>query len=357
MSDAMMRRTEVKVGVLLQLVIGDYIEHEQKSLATLIVNIKHLKPLADRSAERVKSHDIEQYKTERRKEGASLQTINLELAALSRAYSLGMRQGLIRSRPQVVKYSVGKKNRRKGFFERSDYAALLPRLLPYQRQCFRFSYICGWREGELFKLTGAENYLADPPTIQIFDSKNGDGRVLPLFGELGEIIEEQRQAQQGPFIFHYEGKPLNRTTFNKHWRRACNEANVRRYFHDTRRTASRNFRNAGVDQAERMLIIGHKTPDMDLRYGIVNQEDIRQSLMKLQRSSRVSPTASQTIENVGNGGEGGIRTPGSSQEEHTISSLAYTSKFFLFLQKFGRALRNSCTLRFTIVCIFIERMK
>jgi hypothetical protein len=51
-------------------------------------------------------------------------------------------------------------------------------------------------------------------------------------------------------------------------------------FHDLRRTAARNMRQAGVDQGGRMQIIGHKTQAMDRRYNIVDEEDIRQGQLQ-----------------------------------------------------------------------------
>jgi integrase len=153
----------------------------------------------------------------------------------------------------------------------------MPFLKHYQRQCLRFSYICGWRQGELFKLTWTQNYDEDNQCIRIYKSKNKDGRVLPLFDddgdptELYDIIEEQKtyRSPECDFIFHYRGRMILKSTFHGHWTTACEQAGVARYFHDLRRTASRNL-------CRRMAIIGHKTVAMDLRYGIVNEDDIRQ---------------------------------------------------------------------------------
>jgi integrase len=46
-------------------------------------------------------------------------------------------------------------------------------------------------------------------------------------------------------------------------------------FHDLRRSANRNMRDAGLPLRMRMKIMGHKTASMDRRYGIVDLTDIQ----------------------------------------------------------------------------------
>ena len=289
-------KQELKVKQLLDLVIKDYRDNDKSSLANVVVSISHIARhgLEDQSAERLKTADIEEYKDKRRAKGAAQATINIELSHLRWGYTLALERELINKKPLIKTYQIGNKNRRLGFFEREEYEKQIAALKPYQKQCLRFSYFCGWGEGELFKLTWKENYDEDNQCIRIYNSKNGDGRVLPLFDEEGEptelydIIEEQKtyRVEDCPWIFHYKGRRLNRSTFNLHWRKAKKVSGVERHFHDTRRTASRNLRNAGADQAERMAIIGHRTVTMDLRYGIVNMNDIKASLGKLGRHQK-----------------------------------------------------------------------
>lgn len=287
-----MRRSEIRVKALFDLVQHDYIDNDRKSKPTLDINInKHLKPFfGERSAERLRTSDTEEYKTIRKAEGAKNSTINLELAALRRGFSLGNEKEIVINCPKIKLYNIGRSNRRTGFFEHSDYEKQLEALPPYARQVLRFGYACGWRQGEILKLTWADNYDEAGQVIRIFDSKSDHGRVLPLrsgHGQLtdaGHVIEEQKtlnRVKNCPYVFHFNGRPIHRATLNKHWGAACEVTGVKRHFHDLRRTVVRNLTRAGVHRTIAKAITGHETDDVFERYDIVDESDIRDGLSKM----------------------------------------------------------------------------
>jgi integrase len=83
-------------------------------------------------------------------------------------------------------------------------------------------------------------------------------------------------AAQG-FVFHRDGRPVG--NFRKSWARACKAADIPdRIFHDLRRTAARDFRQASVSEGEIMRLCGWKTRAMFDRYNIVNNEDSRRAV-------------------------------------------------------------------------------
>src|SRR5262249_11929755 len=144
-------------------------------------------------------------------------------------------------------------------------------------------------------------------------SKNGEPRVLPLVGELGEIIARRREdraytTQTGETalalrVFHRHGTPIR--AFRGAWEAACIAAGFARpkldtsghpvldrkgrpvmtptlIFHDLRRSAVRNLVAAGVDQAVAMRVTGHQTISVFQRYRIVSDDDVRAALGKVQ---------------------------------------------------------------------------
>jgi integrase len=281
----MAKKQETKMERLFRLVQQDYLNNNHKSKANIDYQISgHLGPqLGNINAERLKTQTVEDYKQLRLNEGAKRSTINLELATIRRALTLGKIHGLIKDAPPIPLFRVGNSNRRKGFFEQDDMNKLLGYLLPYQKHALRFAMGCGMRQGELFKLTWAENYDEDGNCIRIYDSKSGEGRTIPLLDDCALVIEERKLARVKtcPYVFHYRGRPCSRHTFNKHWRKACAEAGVNRLFHDTRRTAVRMLTRSGVYPAIAKAITGHKSDSVFERYNIINEKDLVDAFHKV----------------------------------------------------------------------------
>ena len=126
--------------------------------------------------------------------------------------------------------------------------------------------------------------------MRLKTSKNGRGRVLPLEGDLREIIERRWASRQfttreggaslSPLVFHRKGEPVG--DFRKAWANALKKAGVPfRLFHDLRRTAVRNMIRAGVPQSVAMSISGHRTISMFNRYNITSDEDQRAALRRV----------------------------------------------------------------------------
>jgi integrase len=108
------------------------------------------------------------------------------------------------------------------------------------------------------------------------NAKNGEAELIPLEGELAELMGRRREACQveitgvpmiSSLVFHRAKRPIG--DFRKAWATACRKAGVGRLFHDLRRSACRNMVRAGVPQSIAMKVSGHKTDSMFRRYAIV----------------------------------------------------------------------------------------
>jgi len=180
--------------------------------------------------------------------------------------------------------------------------------LPEYLQDFaRFGFLTGWRKGSIASLRWAD--VGDD--VIYLRAKNNKARkpeTMPLEGELADIIERRREAavikekakepRFAEYVFHYAGEPVG--DFRKAWATACKAANVdHRLFHNLRRTAARNLIDAGVQQAVAMKITGHKTDSMFRRYAIVNEEQKRGALAKVQE--HIATSAKRKVVSMGGG--------------------------------------------------------
>ncbi len=181
-------------------------------------------------------------------------------------------------------------NARQGFFERADFEAVAANLPDPLNDIARFSYLSGWRKGEIlpFRWDAVDRTARE---VRLRTSKNGHGGVLPLDGALSDLMERRWALREyagsdgvtrlSGFVFHRDGRPL--VDFKKAWARACEAARVPgRLFHDLRRTAIRNMVRAGVPQSVVMAISGHRTVTVFLRYNITSGDDIRDAIRRTQ---------------------------------------------------------------------------
>jgi integrase len=79
-------------------------------------------------------------------------------------------------------------------------------------------------------------------------SKNKRGRVLPLSGDLAEIIDRSKSARRLDcrFVFHHDGRQLR--DFRGSWKAACRRAGFETLLVHDLRTAVRNLVRAGIPE-------------------------------------------------------------------------------------------------------------
>jgi integrase len=206
-------------------------------------------------------------------------TINRELSVLRAAMNHAVKTGDGVSFPIPHFPMVREKTIRKGFlnedaFEKQFWA------LPYWgvRALAAVSFYTGIRRGELTKIDWPQiDFRA--MVITIYETKNHDAREVPILSGLMErsLREAKREHDQCwpecPAVFAYRGKRLGNP--KRSWGKVAKKmrlASTR--MHDLRRSANRNLRDLGVPQPIRMSIMGHRTPSMDRRYGIVDRTDL-----------------------------------------------------------------------------------
>lgn len=272
---------------------ADYRIDGKRSLRDLTIRIdKHLTPyFAGRRMNSITTADVRAYAKARLDAKAKPATINRELSALRRMFTLAVKAGKLLLRPHIP--MLAEDNVRAGFFERELFETVRAALPADLRPIATFAYLTGWRISEILSLQWRQIDLKvgtvrlDPGT-----TKNRDGRLFPFrdhLPELRTLLEAQRKATTAvetakdvicPWVFHRSGKRVR--NLRGAWTAACETAGCPGMLrHDFRRTAVRNLERAGVSRSVAMQLTGHKTEAVYRRYAIVSEADLGEGLAKL----------------------------------------------------------------------------
>ena len=270
--------------------INDYRINGRRSVKDVETRFeKHILPFFGAArASAITTADIRGYVVRRQEEGAANGTINRELTAIKRAFSLAAQAGKIMTRPHIP--MLKENNLRKGFFDLEQFESVRRCLSPDVQPMVTFAYITGWRiRSEVRFLEWAQvDFAAGIVRLEPGTTKNDEARVFPFTRELRAVLEEQRiklelLRKRGiicPWVFHRRGKPIKE--FRRSWKTACVAAGVpAKIPHDFRRTAVRNLVRAGIPEAVAMKMTGHKTRSVFERYDIVSEGDLFEAARKL----------------------------------------------------------------------------
>ena len=278
--------------------IRDYETNAKKSQRSAELSARHLREFFGLSqAIDITTDRVRSYISQRQAEHASNASINRELAALKRMFSLAVQAGKLSAKPYVP--TLEERNARTGFLDHASFLKLHAELPEYLRDPVSFLYRSGWRLSEMKSLEWRDVDTAGKVIrLRPEVSKNGDGRVLPLHDELLDVIERAREKRLVgcPFVFHRRGKRIG--DFRKMWRNACKAAKLGAVLvHDFRRTAVRNLVRAGVPEGVAMKLSGHRTRSVFERYNIVSETDLLEASEKLQAHLKKQNTGG-TIVNI-----------------------------------------------------------
>ena len=176
-------------------------------------------------------------------------------------------------------------NVRQGFFEHPQFEAVLQHLPADYADLAEFLYYSGWRHSEARGLLWSEvDEAGGVIRLSPDRSKNGEGRVLPLVGNIKAVVD--RRPRGGELVFtrlvRKTDKRLPIGDWLKAWHAATKAAGCPGLIpHDFRRTVVRNLTRAGVPDSVARSWTGHKTRAVFDRYNIVNEADLRAAGDKL----------------------------------------------------------------------------
>lgn len=281
---------KLTVGELLELVRLDYEKKRNRSAQNLKWLTKHLLAHfpANTRAKSITSSMVDTYIVARRGEGAADSTIRQEVHVLDRGYKLAVSKRMLASvaRPVIENVSVGNSNARQGFVLREEVEKIAAELVAMKRADYAdfilFLFHSTWRAEEARTLTWRDHDRQENGfRLRREQDKTKRGRIIPMAGELAEIIERRvgKRRLDCPFVFHRNGQPIG--DIRKSFDRACAKIGLgHRLLHDLRRSGIKHLRNAGVPEQTIMRLSGHRTNATFTRYSIITTDDLADALTR-----------------------------------------------------------------------------
>ena len=185
-----------------RLTVGEMLDGLETHLvnkgAKAMVSLKsHLKPVREafgtERATTLTPERIEDFVSNRLAIGKAPATVNREVGGLKQAFNLAIKQKRLREAPYIP--MLKEDNKREGFFEGPEFEAMVANLPAYLVDVARYGYITDWRKGEILSLKW-DAVDRQGQQVRLRTSKNGRGRVLPLTGDLMDLIERRWSARK-----------------------------------------------------------------------------------------------------------------------------------------------------------------
>lgn len=276
--------SKLTVRDILRLVEVDYTINKKRSLQSLLNSSKHL--LKTFGHDEASAHlDVERHILRRQAEGAANSSINRELSALTRAFTLARRKRVLFETPYIG--HLDEDNVREGFAEADEYAKVLPLLSDTFKRIYTFAYYKGWRISEVIEIRRSWVDLSlGLVRLERRVSKNKSARIIALEDEVLQVVKEAyaiSEKYRSDYLFtHHNGRQISRSTLYRHTKEAFRAAGYPdRVFHDLRRTAYRHVLRATGNDKVAMNTTGHKTRAVADRYNIVSVDDMIEAAQKV----------------------------------------------------------------------------
>lgn len=225
---------------------------------------------------------ISEYKIKRRNESACSRTVNYELALMSHAFNIAIREWeLIESNP----VSRVKKERVRNIIERwlsvDEEKRLLLASPRWLQEIIIFAINTGLRRGEILNLNLSQVDF-NRRTLIISEQKNGEIDTLPLNQKAMGILEDRRRNKLPDCDLAFPSQNgtriLDRNLFRA-FITALKRARIENFrFHDLRHTFATRLVQAGVGIYEVQKLGRWKNASMVMRYAHHNPESLRPSI-------------------------------------------------------------------------------
>jgi integrase len=252
--------------------------------------------------------NISEYKVKRRDEGASPRTINYELALMSHAFNLAIREWeWLRDNP-VRKVSREKvNNMRERWLTFEEEEKLIDASLQWLQKLIIFSVETGLRQGEVLNIQWPQVDLFRK-TITILEQKNNAKDVLPLNERALEVLKAKakiRHLKSNYVFYNKNGNSIRVSNLHRALYSALKRAGLSDLkWHDLRHTFATRLVQAGVDLYTVQKLGRWKEIKMVQRYAHHYPESLRKGVEVLDNVRKKLITNLSQLSDKGIGQDG-----------------------------------------------------
>ena len=213
---------------------------------------------------------ISRYKVLRIDEGAAAATLNRELAMLSKAFSLAVKDWEWINENPVSKVRKEKvDNKRDRWLNKDEEKQILDYSPDWLREIVTFGLHTGLRLQEMLSLEWSRVNLFRR-TILIKETKNGNPKTLPLNKIALDVLNQRstvKSIKNDLVFFNCDGEKINSNVLRTAFYSVLKKVGIDDFrLHDIRHTFATRLAQAGVDIYKISKLLGHLDIKMTQRY-------------------------------------------------------------------------------------------
>ena len=269
---------------------------------------KHLnRHLGQKLAAGLTVKDVDGYRTKRlaettrRKKAPSPASLDREVELLKRMLNYAVSCGSLPSDPVAAVKLLRKPNVRRSVLDDAGFEKLLAKAEPQLKPIILVAYDTGMRLREVLGLCWSQvNLKLGVIKLSAEDTKTEEPRTVFLTSRARAALEAQPRHIKSDWVFTNLETEEAWKDIRKVFRRACEAAKLTGvWFHDLRRSFVTNARRRGVPESVVMRMSGHRTRAVFDRYNIVEDDDLREAVKRIEAGRAISaPGSGQDIDKV-----------------------------------------------------------
>lgn len=226
--------------------------------------LREISPLAIEKVKRDRAQSITRRGTTR-----SPASVNMELAVLSRIFSLALELEAASTNPcrKVRKLRVD--NQRRRYLSADEETRLMAQLTKRRKHLKPIVLLAlgtGMRRGELLSLCWQQVDF-QRGVIHVVNTKSAHDRIVPMSQQVRELLLDHRRGAKGQWVFVTKKTKRPIVDVKKAFRAACDAAGIADFhFHDLRHTFATRVGDAGHSSRAIAALLGHSNTIMTDRY-------------------------------------------------------------------------------------------